>query len=192
MARDDRNRRDDNKPTPAQPGPARSTPAPAPAPAATPTPAPARASEPARASAPARVSAVDPGVGQTATRPIEARTPTSPPRRADAPRQTGSDAADVSGTRDRNLGPASRAAPRPGGAGGHYARPVDVPLRPGQTIGYTAGKGYYATTRPNPTRASRPSFRRRFRFRACRSKTVAVTLPSRSITKRCLPCQSVR
>jgi len=60
----------------------------------------------------------------------------------------------VSDPRGRSAGPATRATPKLGDAGAHYTRPNEVPLRPGQTIGYTAGKGYYATTRPNPTRAS--------------------------------------
>lgn len=115
------------------------------------------ASKPTRAApnpAPAPASSTNPGVGRTATRPTAARTPTSPPRKTDAPRHAGSDTAEVPGTRGRSAGRATRATPELGDAGAHYTRPSEVPLRPGQTLGYTAGRGYYATTRPNPTRAS--------------------------------------
>jgi hypothetical protein len=124
--------------------------------ASKPAPAPAPAPTAARPSpAPARASSTSPSVGQTATRPKAAKTPTSPPRRNDAPRQTGSDTDDVSDTRGRSPEPATRATPKPSDAGAHYTRPTEVPLKHGQTLGYTAGKGYYATTRPNPTKASR-------------------------------------
>jgi hypothetical protein len=138
MAMDDKKKDSASKPAP------KPTPAPA---AARPTPAPAPA--------PARTSSTSPSVGQTATRPKAAKTPTSPPRRSDPPRHTSSDTDDVSDARGRSPEPATRATPKPSDAGAHYTRPNEVPLKHGQTIGYSAGKGYYATTRPDPIKASR-------------------------------------
>lgn len=133
MANDDKKHHTSRKRHPAS---ARARPAPAPAPP------------------PARASSTSPNVGRTAKRPVAAKTPAGPPRRTDAPRQTGSHTAGASDRSDRRPGQATRATPKPGHAGAYYTRPDEVRLRPGQTLGYTAGKGYYATTRPSPIKGS--------------------------------------
>ncbi len=96
----------------------------------------------------------------TATRPRPAKTPTEPPRPATAPTTTSerrpplaeneafnrrSPSADHAQTTPRLM--SSESAP-------HYAKPRDVPILPGQSLGFAEGRGFYAAGRQEPSKAS--------------------------------------
>lgn len=79
----------------------------------------------------------------TATRPVAAKTPTAPPSKP----------------AHRSAAPAaqkkSAAKPETSPSTAYYSKRSEVHLQHGQTLAYTAGKGYYAAGRPNPTKASK-------------------------------------
>ena len=98
-------------------------------------------------------------VAPTATRPVAAKTPTTPRSQPKTPAPTAR--ADDHGTpadeTTRRSGPLTASkpsAPKTDGPTPYYAKPADVPLKPGQALAHKTGDGYYAAGRPNPTKAS--------------------------------------
>jgi hypothetical protein len=122
--------------------------------AGTPTPP-----KPPPSSTPPNATSNESRASPTATRPVAAKTPTTPPGLADgrsAPPRTPEPVSSMDEA-TRRSGPPTPSKPVPppiGQSVPFYTRPREVPLKPGQTIAFAAGGGYYAAGRPNPTKAS--------------------------------------